>query len=235
LATSPQASRKVGLAKSTSAPAVLLAFQRHASLTALVSAESAFGGHADWVPTGFRHPRGLAALAAWCIACVSAATTTVPLAWEIVTQDILAANIILAHADVAAAAVAMGALELVAVAVRALHRRLSALGVFADRVPCTPWAFRLAALAAWRIACVSAAPTTLPLAWKAVPIDILAAGIMLAHTRTAAAPVSGGAFEPGSVSIPALHRRLATLRGRILRTAANRQERVLFGTTLAGI
>merc|ERR1712045_970956 len=194
LVTSPQANRKLGLAKSTSAPAVLLAVQRHASFTALVLAESALGGHGDWVPTGCRHPRGLAALAAWCIACVSAATTAIPLAWEIVTQDILAANIILAHADVAAAAVAMGALELIAIAVRALHRRLSALGLFADGVPCTPRACRLAALAAWRIACISAAPTTLPLAWKAVPIDILAAGIVLAHTCSAAAPVSGGAF-----------------------------------------
>merc|ERR1719166_912076 len=211
LATSPQASRKVGLPTCTFAPAVLLAHQRHASFAALVSAESALGGHGDWVPTGFRHPRGLAALAAWCIACVSAATTATSLAWEIVTQDILAANIILAHADVAAAAVAMGALELVAVAVRALHRRLSALGVFADRVPCTPRAFRLAALAAWRIACVSAAPTALPLAWKAVPIDILAADIMLAHTGTAAALVSGSAFEPGSVVVRALHRCLSAL------------------------
>merc|ERR1740139_1760195 len=70
--------------------------------------------------------------------------------------------------------------------------------------------FGLAALAAWRRACVSAAPTTLSLAWKAVPIDILAADIMLAHTGTAAALVASSAFKAGSVVIPALHRRLAT-------------------------
>jgi len=126
----------------------------------------------------------------------------------------------------------MGALELVAVAVRALHRGLSAFCFFADGVPCTPRAFRLAALAAWRIACVSAATTTLSMAWKAVSIDILAANIMLAHTGTTAAPVSASAFELGSIMVPALHRRLATPRGRILCTA-NRQERVLFATTLA--
>ena len=203
-------------------------------LSAEPRSEGALGGHGDWVPTGFRHPRGLATLAAWCIACISAATTTIPLAWETVPIDILAANIMLAHADVAAAAVAMSALELVAVAVRALHRRLSALSVFADRVPCTPWAFRLAALATWRRACVSAALATIPMAWKAVPIHILAADIMFAHTSTAAAPVSASAFEVGSVMIPALYRRLATSRGRILGTA-NRQERVLFAATLAGL
>jgi len=196
--------------------------------------ECALGGHGDWVPTGFRHPRGLATLAAWRIACVSAAATTIPLAWEIVPQDVLATNIILAHADVAATTVAVGALELVAIAVRALHRCLSALGVFADGVPCTPRASRPAALAAWRIACVSTAPTTLSLARKAVPIDILAADIMFAHTGTTATPVSASAFERSSVIIPAMHRRLASSRGGILRTA-NRQERVLFGATLAGI
>merc|ERR1712038_786554 len=120
-------------------------------ITALLSAERALGGLGDWVPTGFRHPGGLAALAAWRIACVSTATATIPLAWEIVPHDVLAADIILTHADVAAAAVAMGALELVAVAVPTLHRRLSALCFFAGGVPCTPRAFRLAALAAWRI------------------------------------------------------------------------------------
>jgi len=170
---------------------------------------SALGVFADGVPCTLR-AFGLAALAAWCSACVSAATATIPLAWETVPQDILAANIFLAHASVATALVASGALELVAVAVRALHRCLSALGVFADGVPCTPRAFRLAALAAWRIACVSAAPTALSLARKAVPIDVLAADIMLAHTGTATALVSGSTFEPGPVGIPALHRRLAT-------------------------
>merc|ERR1712244_80215 len=123
------ASRKVGLAKSTSALAVRLLF---GAMQALPPAERALRGHGDGVPTGFRHPRGLAALAAWCIACVSAAATAIPLAWEIVPQDVLAANIIPAHTDVAAAAIAMGALELVAVAVRALHRCRSALSVFAD-------------------------------------------------------------------------------------------------------
>jgi len=182
-------------------------------MTVLLSAQSspcALGGHGDWVPTGFRHPRRLAALAAWCMARVSAATTTIPLAWETVPQDILAANIVLAHAAVAAASISLCALELVAVAVRALHRHLSALSVIADGVPCTLRAFRLAALAAWRRACVSAAPTTLSLAWKAVPIDILAADIMLAHTGTAAALVASSAFKAGSFVIPALHRRLAT-------------------------
>jgi len=196
--------------------------------------ERALRGHGDWVPAGFCHPRGLATLAAWRIACVSAATTTIPLAWEIVTQDILAANIILAHADIAAAAVAMGTLELVAIAVRALHRCLSALSLSADGVPCTPRALRPAALAAWRIACISTAPTTLSLARKAVPIDILAADIVFAHTSTAATPVSTSALERGSVIIPAMHRRFASSRSGILRIA-NRQERVLFGATLAGI
>jgi len=154
---------------------------------------------------------GLAALAAWCSACISAATTTIPLAWEIVPQDILAANIILAHAGVATALVACGALELVAIAVGALHRCLSALGVFADWVPCTLRPCRLAALAAWRIACISAAPAALSLARKVVPIDILAADIMLAHTGTAAALVTGSTFEPGSIVVRALHRRLSAL------------------------
>jgi len=170
---------------------------------------SALGVFADGVPCTLRAFR-LAALAAWCRACISAAATTIPLAWELVPQDILTANIILAHAGVATALVARGTLELVALAVRALRRCLSALGVFADGVPCTFRAFRLAALAAWRITCISAAPTALSLAREAVPIDILAADIMLAHTSTAAALVSGSAVEPGSIVIPALHRRLAT-------------------------
>ena len=79
--------------------------------------KSALGGQGDWIPTGFRLPRRLAALAAWCIACVSAAATTVALTWEIVPIDILAANIIRAHANIAATAVARGALELVTVAI----------------------------------------------------------------------------------------------------------------------
>jgi len=188
-------------------------------LNTLLSAERALGGQGDWIPPGFRHPRRPAALAAWCKACVSAAATAIPLAWEVVPQDVLAASIILAHADVATATIATGALELIAIAVLALHRRSSALSVFADRVPCTPRAFRLAALASWCIACVPAATTTLPLARKAVPIDILAADIILAYTSSTAAPVSAGAFELGSMIIPALHRRLATPGGRILRTA----------------
>jgi len=179
----------------------------------------ALGGLGDWVPPGFRHPRGLAALAAWCSACVSTATATIPLAGEMVAQDILAANVILAHTDVATATVAMGALELGAIVVRALYRCFPALCVFADGVPCTPRAFGLAALAAWGKACVSATPTACSLAWKVVSIDILATDIMLAHTSATAAPVSTCALEVGSIMIPALHRRLATPRGRVLRTA----------------
>jgi len=205
-----------------------------ASVNLLLSAESALGGLGDWVPAGFRHPWRLAALAAWRKARVSTAAAAIPFARESVPHDILAANIIFAHADIATAAVAMGALELVAIAVPALNRGLSALRLFANGVPCTPRALRPAALAAWCIACVSTAATTLPMAWKAVPVDILAADIMLAHTGTTAAPVSASTFELGSIVVPALHRRLATPRGRILRTA-HRQERVLFATTLASI
>merc|ERR1740123_1007609 len=193
----------------------------------------ALGGQGDWIPTGCRLPRRLAALAAWCIACVSAAATTIALTWEIVPIDVLAANIILAHADVAATPVARGALELVAIAVPTHHRRLSALTGCADGVPCAPRSFRLTALAAWRIACVTAASTTVPLTWKAVPLDVLAADIMLAHTGTATTTVSTSAFEPGPVIILALHRRLATSRGGILRSA-KRQERVFFAATLPG-
>merc|ERR1712129_45442 len=107
--------------------------------------KSALGGQGDWIPTGFRLPRRLAALAAWCIASVSTAATTVALTWEIVPIDVLAANIILAHADVAATAVARGALELVSVAIRTCHRCLSALTGCADGVPCALRSFRLAA------------------------------------------------------------------------------------------
>jgi len=221
------------LAESTaSALALRLLLGAMPPTPALFSAERALGGHGDWVPTSLRHPGRLAALAAWRKACVPTAAATVPLAWESVPQDVLAAHIVLAHADVAATAVASGALELVAIAVRALHRCLSALRVFAHGVPGTPWAVRPAALAAWRVACVSAATTALSMAWKVVPVDILTADIVLAHTGTTAAPVSASALELGSIVVPALHRRLATPRGRILCTA-NRQERVLFATALA--
>merc|ERR1712066_25813 len=125
------------------------------------------------VPSGFCHPRGMAALAARYITRVSAATTTIPSTCEVVPQDVRAADIILAHANVATTLVAIRTLEIVALVVPARHRRFSALGGLADGVPSALRTFRLATLAARCIACVSAAPTPMPLAWKAVPVHIL--------------------------------------------------------------
>merc|ERR1712151_1432000 len=134
-----------------------------------VPAKRTLRGLGDRVPSGFCHPRGMAALAARCITRVSAAATTIPSTCEIVPQDVRAADIILAHANVATTLVAIRTLEIVALAVPARHRRFSALGGLADGVPSALRTFGLAALAARCIACVSAAPTTLPLAWEAVP------------------------------------------------------------------
>merc|ERR1712151_1121257 len=140
----------------------------------------------------------MAALAARCIARVSAAAATTPLACEVVPQDVRAADVAPAHADVATALVAVRALEIVALVVPARHRCLPACGGFADGVPSTLRALGLAALAARCIARVAAAPTTLALAWEAVPIHIRAANVALAHTGTATTLVSTGAFEHGS-------------------------------------
>jgi len=177
------------------------------------NSKCALGCLGDWVPTGFRHPRGFAALAARSITRISAATTAIPCACEAVPQDIVAADITLGHTDIATALVAGRTLESVALLVPALHRIRSTLGVLCDGVPATLRAFGLAALAARCIACVSAAPTALALAWKAVPIHILAADIPLAHTSTATAPISASTLELGSVTIPARHWRQAPPRG----------------------
>jgi len=155
----------------------------------------------------------MAALAARCITRVSAAATTIPFTCEVVPQDVRTADIILAHANVATTLVAIRTLEIVALVVPARHRRFSALGGLADGVPSALRAFGLAALAARCIACVSAASTTLPLAWEAVPVHVLAADVTLTHTGTAAALVSTSAFELGPVIIPAGHGRLATSGG----------------------
>merc|ERR1711933_304190 len=100
--------------------------------------------------------------------------------------------------------IAIGTLELLAIPIRALHRLLSAFSFSAHRVPSTGRAPRLAALAARCIACISAAPPPPSLAREAVPLDILAADVILAHTRTAAALVSVCALEHSSVVIHAL-------------------------------
>jgi len=132
------------------------------------------------------------------------------LACEVVPQDVLAADIVFGHADVATALVAVCALEIIALVVRARHRCRSALGGFADGVPSTLRAFGLAALAARCITCVAAAPAILTLAWEAVPVHILAADIILAHTGTTTALISASTIELGSVIIRARHWRLAT-------------------------
>jgi len=165
-----------------------------------------------------------------------------PLACEVVSVHILATDIVLAHANVAAALVAASALELIAVVVLALHRLLSALGPLADGVPSTLRTLRLAALAARRSACVAAALPTLPLAWEAVPVHIVAADVTLAHTCAATALVPTGAIELGSAMV-AMHGRKATPRGFIggcvvcaaIFDAAQRQERDLLTATLSCI
>merc|ERR1711992_223260 len=57
----------------------------HAVRTSIPT-ESTLGGLGDWVPAGLRHEWRLAALASRCKACISAATTTITLAWEVVPK-----------------------------------------------------------------------------------------------------------------------------------------------------
>lgn len=128
--------------------------------------------------------------------------------------------------DVAAALVATGALERMALSVLALDRILSALSGLRDRVPRTLRAVRLAALAAFSKASVSATPSLqtekLAVAGEAVTDGILAADVILAYTTTAAAFVSSGACSNSlleSVPMRASLHRLSTPCGRILRTA----------------
>lgn len=154
--------------------------------------ECALGLLGDWVPASLCHPGRLATLATRCIASISTATTATALAWELVPQDVLAANVALGHTRITTTFVAMRTLELVPTVLVANHGRLPALGALADWVPRTPWTFGLAALAPRCSACVSAATTT-SLAWEIVSIDVLAADVILAHTSTTATPVSTSA------------------------------------------
>jgi len=176
-------------------------------------AEGTLGVLGDWVPAGFRNKWRLAALTSRREAGVSAAATTIPLAREVVPQDVLAAYIILTHTGVAAAPVAMGTLKLVTIPVCALDRRLPAFRLFADRVPCANGAPRLAALAARSEAGISAASASLPLAGETVPIRVLATDIIFAHTCPATTLVSTSALEGSSVVIHTMNWRLATPRG----------------------
>jgi len=135
------------------------------------------------------------------------------------------------HTSASAATVARGAIELVALVVRAPRGLLAALGGVAHGVPSTLRAIRLAAFAAGcgtRVATARAAA----LARELRPVIVRATEIAPADTNMPTAVVSIGALERNSFGIRAMDGGAPTsrVRGRVV---AQCQERALFLATLA--